>query len=328
MRVLFKIITVLFFGVTFNSVFAHEIRPAYLQINQISENEYTVLWKVPRTVDKVLDIQPKFDKNFTLTESIAPRILEAFVLYTYKLTGATNLSNTSISINNLNTTGIDVLADIRMLNKAHHTFLLQPTKSSVIIPSAPNKWTVAKTYIVLGIEHILLGFDHLLFVLALIIITVGFKKLLKTITAFTLAHSITLSCSALGLASLPGPPVEAVIALSIVFLALEILKLQQGKPTLTSEKPWLVAFSFGLLHGFGFAGALTDIGLPQTEIPLALATFNIGVELGQILFVLVVIAISYLIKSIIPKKGWIPRILPYSIGSVAMFWVIERILLF
>ncbi len=326
MRFLLKYIVAVYLLIfSFNWILAHEVRPAYLQIEQTTANEYSVLWKVPRTVDKVLDIQPQFEKSFILNEAIEPRILDAFVLYTYHLKGEKSIANTTLNINKLNTTGIDVLVDVRLLDTTHHTFLLQPTKSSVLIPETPDKWSVTKTYIILGIEHILLGFDHLLFVLALIIITTGFKKLLKTITAFTIAHSITLSCAVLGIANLPGPPVEAVIALSIVFLALEILKIQQGSPTLTSRKPWLVAFCFGLLHGFGFAGALQDIGLPQSEIPLALATFNIGVEIGQILFVIAVLAVMKLFKNILPKRIWINKLVPYAIGSLAAFWLIERI---
>ena len=307
------------------SLWAHEVRPAYLQIQEQSPNVYSVLWKVPRTVDKVLDIQPKFEESFSLKETVPPRILEAFVLYTFQLEGEESLANTELRIDQLNTTGIDVLVSIRLLNGENHNFLLQPTQNSVRIPETPSKLKVAKIYTVLGIEHILFGFDHLLFVLALIMITMGFKKLLKTITAFTLAHSITLCFSVLGIAYLPGPPVEAVIALSIVFLALEILKAQQGQPTLTSQKPWVVAFSFGLLHGFGFAGALLDIGLPQNEIPLALATFNIGVELGQIMFVLIVLAVMKPIQLFFSKIQGYSKIIPYTIGSIAAFWLIERI---
>jgi hydrogenase/urease accessory protein HupE len=317
------ILALLLFNVA--SVWAHEVRPAYLQIQEQSPNLYSVLWKVPRTVDKVLNIQPQFEESFTLTETVSPRILEAFVLYTFQLTGEKSLANTELRIDQLNTTGTDVLVNIRLLNGESHSFLLQPTEDSVRIPETPSKWTVAKTYTILGVEHILFGFDHLLFVLALIMITKGFNKLLKTITAFTLAHSITLCFSALGIASLPGPPVEAVIALSIVFLALEVMKIQEGQPTLTSKKPWLVAFSFGLLHGFGFAGALQEIGLPQNEIPLALATFNIGVEIGQILFVIVVLAISKPIQRFIPKFRWSTKLVPYALGSIAAFWLIERI---
>ena len=326
MKIVLKLVFCIFFLWSFFSLKAHEIRPAYLQIDQIGTNEYTVLWKVPRTVDKVPDIQPTFENDFKLTEAVKPRLLDAFVLYTYRLKGNKSLENSSINITKLNTTGIDVLVSIRFSDKSQYTFLLQPTKSSVKIPESPNKWIVAKTYIILGIEHILLGFDHLLFVLALLIITTGFKKLLKTITAFTLAHSITLTCSALQIIHLPGPPVEAVIALSIVFLALEILKIQKGKATLTSKKPWLVAFTFGLLHGFGFAGALAEIGLPQNEIPLALAGFNIGVELGQIFFVLLTLLLWKMVKPLIPaQNSKVQKILPYAIGTLSMFWLIERI---
>lgn len=325
MRIFVKIILLLLFQAGSFSLFAHEVRPAYLQIQEQSPNSYTVLWKVPRTVYKVLDIQPEFERSYTLTEISPPRILEAFVLYTYQLKGEKSIANTRLSIDQLNTTGTDVLIDVRLLNGEHHSFLLQPTRNSIRIPATPNKWSVVKTYVILGIEHILLGFDHLLFVLALVLITTGFKKLLKTVTAFTLAHSITLSFAALGIANLPGPPVEAIIALSIVFLAFEILKIQKGHSTLTSQKPWIVAFTFGLLHGFGFAGALQEIGLPQNEIPLALATFNVGVELGQILFVLVVIGLLKFIRSILPKKNWVAKLAPYAIGSMASFWLIERI---
>ncbi|WP_186755643.1 HupE/UreJ family protein [Echinicola salinicaeni] len=328
MKPVIKITILILFFISMHSVRAHEIRPAYLLIKEQSPKSYTVLWKVPRTVERVLDIQPQFEEGFKLSETVPPRILEAYVLYTYKLTAEQSLSNTQISIHQLNTTGIDVLTDIRLLNGQRYSFLLQPTHNIATVPQSSSKWMVAKTYTSLGIEHILFGFDHLLFVLALIMITIGFKKLLKTITSFTLAHSITLSFSALGIANLPSPPVEAVIALSIVFLALEILKVQQGIPSLTSQKPWLVAFSFGLLHGFGFAGALKDIGLPQNEIPLALATFNIGVEVGQILFVIIMLIVLKLVKSIVPNRKQVSKLAPYSIGAVAAFWLIERVLAF
>lgn len=323
-----KIILFLLFVFQLASVQAHEVRPAYLQIQEESPHVYSVLWKVPRTVDKVLDIQPKFEERFLLTETVPPRILEAFVLYTFQLSGEESLANSELRIDQLNTTGTDVLVNIRLLNGENHSFLLQPTQNSAHIPETPSIWMVAKTYTMLGIEHILFGFDHLLFVLALLVITKGFNKLLKTITAFTLAHSITLCFSALGFVNLPGPPVEAVIALSIVFLAHEIIKVQQGHPTLTSRRPWLVAFSFGLLHGFGFAGALADIGLPTNDIPMALATFNIGVELGQLMFVVVALGIFRLTQSIIPQQNWIRKTVPYVIGSVAAFWLIERIAAF
>ena len=178
----------------------------------------------------------------------------------------------------------------------------------------------------LGVEHILGGVDHLLFVLALLLIVRGGKQILITVTAFTAAHSITLVAATLGWVHVPGPPVEAIIALSIVFVAAEIVRGLQGKPGLTARAPWVVAFSFGLLHGFGFAGALAEVGLPQKAIPVALLTFNVGVELGQLIFVAFVVAVRALLVRV-PAKGpaWTPYFMPYAIGSIAMFWVIERI---
>ncbi|MCT4624175.1 MAG: HupE/UreJ family protein, partial [Schleiferiaceae bacterium] len=200
-----------------------------------------------------------------------------------------------------------------------------PDSPAHVIPGKTSTWQVVKVYTILGVEHILFGFDHLLFVLALVMISKGKWKIVKTVTAFTIAHSITLTLASLGLVFIPGAPVEAVIALSIVFLALEILQLQKGKATLTSRKPWLVAFSFGLLHGFGFAGALSEIGLPQQAIPWALAFFNIGVELGQLAFVFFILGISVLVNRIIIVPKWIPKLSAYAIGSVAAYWMIERV---
>jgi hydrogenase/urease accessory protein HupE len=250
------------------------------------------------------------------------------VIYSYRISSTESLQGKILRIDGLNKTLIDVLVSVTYLNGEKVTFMLQPDKDSSIIPGETSKRDVIKTYTKLGTEHILLGIDHLLFILALIMITKGKWKILKTITAFTIAHSITLSLAALGLVDFPTPPVEAVIALSIVFLAVEIVKNLNGKQTLTSRKPWLVAFTFGLLHGFGFAGALANIGLPQQEIPLALAFFNVGVEIGQIAFVLVVLVI---IKLLSFKKHWpvfIKKIPAYAIGSLAALWMIQRIMRF
>jgi hydrogenase/urease accessory protein HupE len=221
---------------------------------------------------------------------------------------------------------IDVLVSVEYLNGNKATFMLQADNDSKVIPGVSTIMDVVKTYSKLGVEHILFGIDHLLFILALIIITKGAWKIIKTVTAFTIAHSITLSLAILGIVNFPPPPVEAVIALSILFLAIEIIKEMNGKRTLTGQKPWLVAFVFGLLHGFGFAGALSNIGLPQNEIPWALAFFNIGVEIGQIAFVLVILAV---IKLLSYKKNWsvLAKKFPaYTIGSLAAFWLVERVI--
>lgn len=185
--------------------------------------------------------------------------------------------------------------------------------------------TAAKRYTLLGIGHILEGYDHLLFVFALLLIVSSSWLLVKTITAFTVAHSITLALATLGFVIFPSRPVEAAIALSIVFLAMEILHQRSGRVGLTHKAPWIVAFGFGLLHGFGFAGALSDIGLPQTEIPIALLFFNIGVELGQLLFVLVIVMLRYaLSRTSLLQFKWAGVLPAYAIGTVAMFWLFER----
>ena len=323
------IISIFFLLFTLNS-WSHEIRPAFLQIIQTSETTYEVFWKVPSMGDAVPKIHPVFPPSFTVEELKRPnpnQILGS-VIYSYKITSQETLQGKILTIEGLNKTLIDALVTVAYLNGEKVTLMLQPDKDSSIIPGETSTYDVIKTYSKLGIEHILFGIDHLLFVLALIIITRGKWKIIKTITAFTIAHSITLSLAALGLVNFPVPPVEAVIALSIVFLAIEIVKNLNGQETLTSKKPWLVAFTFGLLHGFGFAGALANIGLPQQDIPWALAFFNVGVEIGQITFVIVVLAI---IKLLSFKKNWsmtLKRIPPYVIGSLATFWMIERIVAF
>ncbi len=185
----------------------------------------------------------------------------------------------------------------------------------------------------LGVEHILSGIVHLLFVLALLLLVKGVRRIIVTVTAFTLAHSLTLAGATLGLVHMPGPPIEAVIALSIVFVASEIIHARQGKPGLTERYPWVVAFTFGLLHGFGFAGALSEIGLPQNSIPIALLFFNVGVEVGQLLFIASVFAMIALARQItrhtnVPRPAWAWALPPYAIGSLAVFWVIQRIAAF
>jgi hydrogenase/urease accessory protein HupE len=176
------------------------------------------------------------------------------------------------------------------------------------------------------VDHILSGFDHLTFVLALLLIVSGARRLLITVTSFTLAHSITLAAATLGVMWVPGPPVEATIALSILFLASELVKVNYGQASLTAQYPWIVAFVFGLLHGFGFAGALGDVGLPQHEVPLALLAFNVGVELGQLLFIAAVMAVLVVIRKVANKwPNWARQLPAYGIGSVAAFWFIERL---
>jgi len=186
-------------------------------------------------------------------------------------------------------------------------------------------WDAAERYVGLGIEHILFGIDHLLFVLGLLLLVRGPWMLVKTITAFTVAHSITLALSTLGVVRVPSGPVEAMIALSIVILAAEIVYRRRGKTTWTGDRPWAVAFGFGLLHGLGFAGALGELGLPEGEIPMALLFFNVGVEIGQLCFVAVVLGVGWLLRrcrTVWPQ--WVEAAPVYALGSVAAFWFLQR----
>jgi hydrogenase/urease accessory protein HupE len=205
---------------------------------------------------------------------------------------------------------------------------LTPSSPSLVVEAAPGAMQVAATYVRLGIEHILLGYDHLLFVLALMLVVAGGWALVKTITAFTVAHSITLGLAVFGVLHVPQPPVDAAIALSILLLAAEIVRRNRGRPSLTVRAPWAVAFAFGLLHGLGFAGALLDAGLPQRDIPLALLAFNVGVEAGQLLFIGTVVTLALLFSRWrLPAAATVGArpVLAYAIGTLSAFWFIDRL---
>jgi hypothetical protein len=241
-----------------------------------------------------------------------------------ELVCSTPLTGRVFTVNGLELTATDVLLRVDNLDGKSFTHRLVPEAPSVVIPERPGALEVAATYLVLGVEHILLGIDHLLFVLALLLLVRGIGRLIATITAFTVAHSITLAAATLGFVNVPSAPIEATIALSILFVATE---LARGQFTLTMRLPWLVAFTFGLLHGFGFAGALSEVGLPTHAIPLALLFFNVGVELGQLAFIAVVLTGAWALRRVaLEPPAWAPRLTAYVIGSVAAFWVFERTL--
>ena len=307
---------------------AHEMRPAYLELRESKAETYEVLWKVPGRGDNQrlgLYVQLPADcKN--LTDPIGTMFNNALTeRWTTSRPGG--LTGGTIHIAGLSATMTDVLVRLERLDGTTQVTRLTPAAPSFTVEATPRMLEVARTYSLLGLEHILLGIDHLLFVLALIIITGGGWKLIKTVTAFTISHSLTLTAATLGWVNVPPPPVEAVIALSIVFVALEIVRQQRGREGITARHPWIVAFSFGLMHGLGFAGALGEMGLPQAHIPTALLFFSIGVETGHLLFVGAVLASIALVRRLrLPLPRWTPLVPPYAIGSVAMFWVIERML--
>ena len=231
----------------------------------------------------------------------------------------------TIVIGGLPSTDTDTLLRIELIDGSKYTTVLRPESPSFRVPAEASAFAIAVSYLQLGIEHILGGFDHLTFVLGLLLIVRSPMLLVKTITSFTIAHSITLALATLGFVHVPQSPVEAVIALSIIFLATELAKQQRGRVGLTTRAPWLVALCFGLLHGFGFAGALTEIGLPQMDIPLALLFFNLGVEVGQLIFVAAALALVWMIRKLnLHWPVWVEHGPAYAIGSLAAFWFIQR----
>jgi hydrogenase/urease accessory protein HupE len=304
---------------------AHEVRPAYLELRETAPDTFDVLWKVPANGEMRLALYVQFPADARQLSEPRGKFSGGAHIERWRIQRPGGLDGQSIAIEGLSSTKIDALVRVTDVKGVTQTFRATPDAPSVTIAAAASGWQVASTYTGLGIEHILLGIDHLLFVLALVLLVKGWKRLVGTITAFTIAHSITLALATLGLVNVPGPPVEACIALSIVFVAAEILRSRAGKPGLTERAPWVMAFTFGLLHGLGFAGALSEVGLPQHAIPLALLFFNVGVELGQLAFIATVLALAAIARRIpLPLPRWAPLIPPYAIGAVAMFWVIER----
>ena len=305
---------------------AHEVRPGYLYITEFETNQYDVLWKVPARGDLVLSITPSFAPECKQLVPPSSRMADGAQLTRWAMDcGEKGLDGVAVTIDGLVATMIDVLVRIEFASGVVVSRLLRPNDVTFTVNASGSNVPVLG-YITLGVEHILLGIDHLLFVLGLLLIVRGKWLLIKTITSFTIAHSITLAMATLGFVNVPQAPVEAVIALSILFLATELVKQQEHRVSLTERYPWIVAFIFGLLHGFGFAGALTEVGLPQNDIPLALLFFNVGVEMGQLIFVAAILMLSWAISRLqIKWPLWIKEIPAYSIGSVAAFWCIERI---
>ena len=321
----FTVVMVMLAGQT---LLAHEVRPAYLELRQTDAKSYAVLWKVPAVGDMRLSIHPRFPENCKPAGDIAT--YRASDSYTERLSLACpgGLNGGTIAIDGLAATMTDVLVRIERTDRSSQVARLTQSVPALVVDPCPGVLEVARVYSVLGVEHILSGVDHLLFVLALIIITRGGWKLAKTVTAFTLSHSITLTAATLGFVHVPQRPVEAAIALSIVFVAAEILRMRRGIKSITISAPWMVAFSFGLIHGLGFAGGLSDAGLPVAHIPTALLFFSLGVESGHFLFIGVVLSLLAIAARVrMPLPRWAELVPPYAIGTVAMFWVIQRTVL-
>lgn len=306
---------------------AHEVRPGYLDLRESDTDQFDVLWKVPARGDQRLGIYPLLPDNCKETSRVVTRSVGGSFSDRWSVLCPGGLEGGSIYIDGLASTLTDTLVQISLLDGTSRVSRLTAAAPSFVVPAEPTWTQTAVTYLGLGVEHILLGIDHLLFVFALLLLVRGWRKVIVTITAFTAAHSLTLAAATLGFVSVPQRPIEAIIALSIVLVAAEIVHRQQGRINLAQQWPWVVAFTFGLLHGFGFAGALNEIGLPQQAIPLALLFFNVGVELGQILFIVVVFALWAILHRVVVRlpKPIISYGPAYAIGTVAAFWTIERI---
>ncbi len=304
------------------ATFGHEVRPAFLHIAEQptaqAEPLFEVLWKQPAVQNGRLAIEPIFPEGCVMTEAAAPEITSAALLQRW-VTGC-DLSRGRIHIQGLSSTLTDVLVRLDLKDGSRSTFLLRPESPTLDLA---ERNTATLDYLLIGIEHLVLGIDHVLFVIALVLFIHDRWMLLKTITAFTIAHSITLALSVLGWVQLQQGPVEAVIALSIVFLARELLQTDTEHSSLTRTRPWLMALAFGLLHGLGFAGALKDIGLPEDSLWVALLLFNVGIEIGQLAVVAVLLAAGWVFSRATDLQR-LTRISAYAMGCVAAYWTIDR----
>lgn len=322
MRLFGLLLALIFLG---TAAHADELRPGYLEFTQTSASEWTLVWKSPVRGGFTPSMQPVLPEGCQ-TKTIPQReFTNGTVVTTFAIICTSNVSGRFIGLDNFDTAQSDVLVRVAPLGRPVQALRLTPAEPRVLIRAKPDRWQVARTYFVTGIDHIIFGYDHLLFVVALVLLLSGFWTVVKAVTAFTVAHSLTLIGTTLGLVGLPQRPVESVIALSILFLAVEIIKRKPGEQRLSERIPWIVAFAFGLLHGFGFAGALNEIGLPESDVPTALLTFNLGVEAGQVAIVAATMAVLAILRKWSASTQTIAiKAAAYAIGMIASFWFIER----
>jgi hydrogenase/urease accessory protein HupE len=306
---------------------AHESRPAYLAITETAPGQFSVLWRTPVLAGMRLPIALKLpDDVKNLREPFVSELSDSAVERRWIDAGPGGLQGKRIDFLGLQLTITDVFVRIERLDGAHSMEIVRPSRPYIEIPAPRGALATAQALVLQGIEHILFGADHLLFVLGLLLIVQDRCMLIKTITAFTVAHSMTLAAATLGYANIPAPPLNAAIALSILFLGPEIVRSWRGKTSFTLRHPWVVAFAFGLLHGFGFASGLTALGLPRGEIPLALLSFNFGVEIGQLAFVALILLLLRAFKFLEMRWPlWMERAPGYVVGSLGAFWTIQRV---
>ena len=307
---------------------ADELRPGYLEFTQKSAADWSLVWKAPMRGGVTPATQPILPKGCTAKGEPRRVLGEMAMISTFAVSCSEAVAGGAIGLSNFSAAQTDVLVRVAPLGRRVQALRLTASEPFVEIAAKPDAWQVARAYFVIGIEHIVFGYDHLLFVVSLVLLLTGFRTIAVAVTSFTVAHSITLVGTTLGFIGIPQRPVEAIIALSIVFLAVEIVKKKDGEPRLSERVPWVVAFLFGLLHGFGFAGALKEIGLPESDVPTALLTFNLGVEVGQLLIVAATLGLLLALRRLKPNLTR-PAIhaSSYAIGAIATMWLLERMLL-
>ena len=306
---------------------AHEIRPAYLQIKEAADRSLQITWKQPLMGEYGVPLHPSISGGWMVDSLATVDYTESYLIKRWKLSAEhASLDQQTIHINGLEKTITDVLVQVTLSNNESFTYLIKPVQPFVQLNLSRPPPLPVWQYIQLGIYHIWSGYDHLLFVLGLLLLVKKRARLIWTITAFTVAHSITLALATFQVIKLSAAFTEAAIALSIVFLAVEVLRHYNAMDGFAYHYPWLVSFLFGLLHGLGFASALQDLGLPENNIPLALFLFNMGVEAGQLAFVFLILLLMAGIRQFTNSlPNWLYKVPAYFIGTMAMYWFIERI---
>lgn len=303
---------------------ADDLRPGYLELTEQTPGIWSITWKAPILGGLAVRARPQLP-TFCKVDWQPPRLIGGALAEAGRATCSSPLQGATIALSGMEHGFTDALLRVAPLGQPVTAERLTPAHPAVTLPTAPDRLEVLRTYLWLGVTHILTGYDHLLFVLSLVLLIRRGWPVAKTVTAFTVAHSLTLAATTLGLFVVARRPVEICIALSIVFLATEIVKEDPDRPRLTARLPWAVAFAFGLLHGLGFAAALAEIGLPQGDVVPALFAFNVGVEAGQLVIVGAGFTALALVAQVAPARALLARrVAAYAIGSVAAFWMIQR----
>jgi hypothetical protein len=314
----------------------HALEPGFLELRALGGGVWRAFWKVPQVGAGPMPIVAVLPEGCDARRPPAPRFDGTAYVAAWAATCPGGIEGGEIRIEGLERTETDVLVRYELTPGAAESRRLTAATTGFTVPEPQGAWGIFASYGALGIDHILKGIDHLMFVFALVLLIRDRRRLIGAVTAFTVAHSLSLAAAALGWLVVPALPVEAVVALSIMFLAAELLRPAGEGLRLTERHPWIVAFAFGLLHGLGFARALLEVGLPEGEVPLALLAFNLGVEAGQLGFIALVVTVGVLLGRLYPglmaaarrPGGWSIGAAGYAMGGVAAFWFVGRVAAF